>query len=102
MKTITINQSKQALFKVLKGILSKNDLEVNYANLSQGIITAKKSSSLLSFGNDIKITIKEVSLNKCNIKVSASSASPIQLISWGVNDDIEDSIIEELVDRYKS
>lgn len=73
--------------------LSIKIIDIDIANL---VVEAKKSGNLFSFGNKVYISIREKRTGGIRIYIDAESSSPIQLIDWGANDQIESEIIAEL------
>jgi hypothetical protein len=96
MKQSYLNHSKIEVFEAIKNAANSLELEVRHASLSEGIVSLYSPVGLFSFGNKIDVQISAANPSKCFLKVTSVSASPIQLIDWGKNSDIENSLINEV------
>lgn len=62
---------------------------------NQGIISAKKGSTFMSFGNLIEIEITELGQFSSHIKINSESL-PFQVFDWGTNQKFESEIITSI------
>lgn len=95
MKALKVNATYKEVFNATLKTLKNNGFIVKQRNIDQRYITARKRSSLLSYGEKIEITFKSQNTGKVIANVSSYSQG-LQIISWGVNDDNEDLIIRKL------
>jgi hypothetical protein len=92
----TYNHSVEIVRVHCKATLKTLKMEVDSVNKKSGIIKASTRPTFLSWGEKIKISIKEAGINKTKVTVHSTSD---QLITWGTNSDNERSIIDTLTKR---
>ena len=93
----TLNHNYETVFNKCKLALKKLDINIDSENKAKGIITASTGTSLLSWGEDIRISIKNIGASKTKISVTSGSRS--QLISWGKNSENETKIINTIIEK---
>lgn len=80
----TFNYSYNTTFEKCKQSLSALDISIDSEDKINGVIQASTGTSLLSWGENIHITIRRVDSEKT--KVTVVSEATAQLISWGKNE----------------
>lgn len=93
-----INYSLSEVFRACLSVLKKNDAEITEANEKKGLIEAKIGVTLLSWGNTITIHLN--SKNNATELTIESSSNMIQ-ISWGVNDEYENDLLDQIIKTLK-
>lgn len=97
MITLSVEENKKSVFYAVKKASINLDIEVLEESYSKGRIYLKNRGNLLSFGNDITIKINNSESKKCLLTISSQSAASFQIIDWGVNDDLENMIYNEII-----
>lgn len=95
MESKIFEKSKHEAFDICKKVLDEYDCYVNLSCFESGIIEAKKSGNLLTYGHKIKIMFDVVDYYKVKISVT-SNLIGIQIIDWGTNTDNENEIIKKI------
>ena len=83
MEAIVIKRNYNESFDSILRILKKHGFAVKESNRHRGYITANKRSSLMSYGETIEITFRNV-LKGTEISIN-SYAKGLQIFDWGVN-----------------
>lgn len=94
MESVTLHSSKEEIFKALRRIGKRLNLEQGYSD--GNTLCFEKAGSLLSYGNFVECKIYKYG-DRYKITVNSNSAS-IQIVDWGTNSNIESSIVDELRD----
>ncbi len=95
----TFNQSFSKVYDACLDTLDELDITVDSENKQIGIIKASTESTLLSWGEEIKIILEKVEASKT--KVIVKSEATAQVFSWGKNDKNEASILKYLSNQLK-
>ena len=90
----TYYQSYDVVFKKCELALEHLGVDIEYSDKTKGCIQASVSGSLLSWGEDIEVTVQAIGQKET--KVIISSEAKAQMISWGRNDTNERRFIEHL------
>jgi hypothetical protein len=93
MRSLTLNCTKQQIFTALRKIAQKHALEVHDEDSTT--IYLQKSSNLLSFGNSVECKVYKKN-DRYIVYISSQSLAAIQVIDWGLNENIEDILASEL------
>lgn len=97
MKRFTTRKSKKEVFDAAKKACSKLDLKIRRSDFRKGKLLIKHEGSLLSFGNDLTVTISS-KIDKVVISIVSESSASIQVVDWGVNEKLEVNLIAEIRD----
>lgn len=93
MKTLTFKHSKEAVLKKVLTAASKLDLSVKHK--TPNVVNLRHDGGLLSFGNNI--TVKLASRGRLTkVVISSKSSSPLQVIDWSTNSNLEDDLKKTL------
>ena len=84
--TIEIPINKDHAYQVVTKALNELGVNVQEGNSQRGIINASTSASLLSWGENIQVTIHETDQG---VEIRVHSVSAAQLIDWGRNKENE-------------
>ena len=95
----TFTAQSADVFKACKKVLKRLDIEIEQSSLSKGIINAKTSGSLLSWGEDIVIKIVQKAAKRTEVIVDSDASA--QLFSWGKDSLNEKNILNELERELK-
>lgn len=95
MKRKKFNSTKKRLFETAIKAIEKMDGVITSENLPKGLIEAELPGGLFSYGNDIRISIKRTTDNHHTVSV-ISRLTGIQIIDWGTNSTIEETIIDRI------
>lgn len=95
MKRKKFNATKKRLFETAIKVIKKMDGVITSENLTKGLIEAELPGGLMSYGNDIKISIKPTTDNNHTVSVISRSTG-IQVIDWGTNSTNEEKIINRI------
>lgn len=95
MRRKKFNATKRRLFETAIRVLKKMDGVITFENLTTGLIKAELPGGLMSYGNDIRISIKSTPDNKNTVSVISRSTG-IQIIDWGTNTENEEKIINRI------
>lgn len=90
----TFNIDYESAFTACQKALRSLDFGINKSIKSKGIISASTTGGLLSWGEEIEVTIHEI--NNSKVKITVKSEAQAQLISWGKNDSNESSILKKI------
>lgn len=93
MRSLTLNCDKKQIFSALKNIANDHSLIILHED--DKTICLQKSSSLFSFGNSVECKVYKKN-QRYIVYVRSESDTPIQIIDWGINGNIEDLLINEL------
>lgn len=101
MRQEILNFPKEHIFEACLSILDKhNDYTIFYKNISLGLIEAKKSLSLLSFGHDLKVEIKAIDKQTSQLNITSTTIG-LQIFDWGTNSDNEYEIITTVLNTLQ-
>jgi hypothetical protein len=89
----SFRHSYDQVYSACKQALKRLDLSIEYTDKASGVISASTSSTFLSWGETIDITIRR---SNRNVVVEVESNSKAQLFSWGKNDRNEEEILDEI------
>ena len=95
----TFNKDFKTVYNKCLNTLEELNISVDYKNPTKGLIKGSTGSSLLSWGEEIKITLKELGGNKTNVTIESIASA--QLFSWGKNDENEGIFLSKLSDKLK-
>ena len=93
MKKSTLNYSKKQVFEAAEDALEELEIEIEDSSLKAGIIKAHYGGNMLSFGNNIEVSIKTTSTKKTTIEIESTTWAQLQIVDWGTNDKLEEKII---------
>ena len=95
MKSMRIKVPHKEVVKIIKEAAYRCNLELTNQNTSRSLFEFYKSGNLLSFGNNITVSLT-ANNSVIEIKVKSESSAPIQLVDWGINNGIEEDLIIEI------
>ena len=95
MLTKDFKIESQKLYEICLGLSS--DYEILENNFSKLRIIFKTKTTLLSWGEEITIDIKQITINKSRITVNSDCHS--QLIDWGKNSQNEEDFVMKLIKK---
>ena len=95
----TFHHSLRKVFDSCLTALKRLEMQVEYHNADEGVISASTQSSLLSWGETIDIRLKEETKNTVIITVKSNSVA--QLIDWGKNETNEVNILNTISELLK-
>ncbi|MBS1652817.1 MAG: DUF1499 domain-containing protein [Bacteroidetes bacterium] len=93
MKSKTFKYPSSDVFNAVVKALKSLDMDIEEKDKNNGIIVATAGTTLLSWGNSIRVKITP---GAGTSKVSVESESKMLQISWGKNTDYENDIIDEI------
>ena len=96
MKQSTLHHSKKKVFEAVKQAVASLDLEIENESSADGTLSLFSNGGFFSYGNKIDVQVKLSEPSKSVLKVSSQSAAAIQVIDWGTNSNLENSIINEV------
>jgi hypothetical protein len=94
MTTKFYEHTYDSVFSACKQALDKLDFTIDDSNKRTGTIRASTSVSLISWGEKVEITIKEIS--RYRTKLSVESKAKAQLFDWGKSETNELEFISKV------
>lgn len=87
--------------KKLKKLINEvaSDLELNVDEESKDNFKMTYGGSILSFGNNVDITIKSNGNKGSTLLIESNSKFSAQLIDWGTNKKLEEKILSKIKER---
>lgn len=93
MKRSTLNYSKKQVFEAAEDALTELEIEIEESSLKSGTIKAYYGGNMLSFGNNVEVSVKTTQTKKTTVKVESTTWAQLQVVDWGTNDKLEEKII---------
>ena len=82
---LKVNNDLKSTIKICKFALKKLEIDIDEIDLREGIIYASTKSSLISWGENVKIELIKNSASSSFVQISSEAKA--QLITWGKNDE---------------
>ncbi|TWI85866.1 hypothetical protein IQ13_1035 [Lacibacter cauensis] len=99
MKELSLPIPKTTAFDICKTALTSCEIDIEEECQEKNFLKGSLNTSLLSFGNNVEISLTESGQNT-TIVISSKSSFTFQLIDWGKNAEIEDDIAKKIMQPF--
>lgn len=97
MRTIVLTLSKEEVLNIIDEI--SKTMNLVQRKKDNNSFYFKKTGSLISFGNTVSVKLSRINNRNIELFVDSSSSNKLQVIDWGLNENIEEEFIK-LVNEY--